>query len=279
LYENEANFLSPSIIGVLIMRKGSFFFLVLLLSLTLSLGSEADALANYLFQENQTNTISPQPMVQEMIDQVSQTRILANLRRFTGVDSLCLAQDCKVISSRFTGSSDLQRVKSYVYQDLTSMHYTVEVLPWTRNGYSDQNILAHKPGMLYPNEEIYFIAHLDGVPNPGPAADDDGSGSVALLELAHILSSRYLQRSITLFFSTGEEEGSLGSHYFVEHYPERLGKIKYLVNLDMLSFDSNNDGVMELFNGSQPINFVQLLMDIINAYPINLSPQIYSDCG
>jgi len=46
----------------------------------------------------------------------------------------------------------------------------------------------------------------------------------------------------------------------------------------MLGYDSNNDGVMEFWNGSQPVDFVQLLVDIINAYPLSLEPQIVSGC-
>jgi len=230
-------------------------------------------------QEYQPNVITPQPIIQEMIDQVSQSRTLADLRRLTGVDELCVGSNCGLITSRYTGSSDLQRVESYVYSTLINLHYSVEDIAWSRGGFSDHNILAHKRGVLYPNEEIYFIAHLDGVPNPGPAADDDGSGSAALLELARILANRFTCRSVTLFFSTGEEEGTLGSSYFVDNYSQRLGNIKYMVNVEMLGYDSNGDGAMELFNGNQSPGFVQLLMDIIDAYPINLSPEIYSDCG
>jgi len=83
---------------------------------------------------------------------------------------------------------------------------------------------------------------------------------------------------VVIFFSTGEEHGSLGSYKFVEDYPERLPSIQYVVSVEMLGYDSNNDGLMELWNGSQPVDFVQMLVDIINAYPLDLEPQIVSGC-
>ena len=46
----------------------------------------------------------------------------------------------------------------------------------------------------------------------------------------------------------------------------------------MLGYDSNNDGAMEFWNGTQPVDFVQLLSDIIHAYQIGLVPEIVSGC-
>ncbi len=106
---------------------------------------------------------------------------------------------------------------------------------------------------------------------------------VSLLELARVLSGRTLSRPVVLFFSTGEEHGSLGSHSFVEQYPERLGEIKYLVSAEMLGWDSNNDGKMQLWSGDpvlypSSMEFTQLLSEIITAYSLNLIPQIVTGC-
>ncbi len=260
------------------MRKLSNLLLVIILFLTFGLAPGTPS-AQAGRQENQPSSITPVPIVQEMIDQVSQERLLTDLRRFTGEEQICTSNGCTTLTGRYTGSENLNWAKDYVRETLRSLHYPVEVLNWQRSGYSDQNILAHKRGFLYPNVEIYFIAHLDGHPTGSPAADDNGTGAAALLELARILAQRTICYSVTLFFSTGEEQGSLGSHQFVADYPDRVEKIKYLVNIEMLGYDSNNDGQMEFFNGSQPQDFVESLVNIIQAYPLNLDPHIYSDCG
>jgi hypothetical protein len=222
--------------------------------------------------------IIPSDIIQEMIDQVDQERLLTDLRRLTGKEPICTSKGCTTLTGRETESDELQWAKDYVYETLVSMHYSVDVLDWDHDGYADQNIIATKPGLLYPDEEIYFIAHLDGYISDNPAADDDASGAVSLLELARVLSRLTLSRTVVIFFSTGEEHGSLGSYKFVEDYPERLAAIKYVVSEEMLGYDSNNDGVMELWNGTQSEDFVQLLVDIINAYPLGLEPQIVSGC-
>jgi hypothetical protein len=203
-------------------------------------------LVNGLFHPTE---IIPLDIVQEMIGQVDQERALTDLRRLTGVEPVCTKNGCYTITGRETGSEGLQWAKDYVYETLLNLHYSVEILDWSLGDYADQNIVARKQGLLYPKEEIYIISHLDGYLVNNPAADDDASGAVSLLELARILSSRYLSRTVVLFFSTGEEHGTLGSSSFVE-----------------------------LWSGDQPIDFVLMLTEIIKAYPINLIPEIVTGC-
>ncbi len=262
------------------MKKILVLFSVLILSWLLGFAWITGGLATSAQQQSDsTAAIIPQPIVQEMIDQVSQERVLADLRRFTGEEPICTTLNgCNTLTDRYTGSTELQWAKDYIQETLLGLHYSVEVLDWNRDGYTDQNILAHKQGILYPNEQIYFIAHLDGYPHDNPAADDDGSGAVALLELARILANRSLSRSVTLFFSTGEEQGSKGSHQFVADYPDRLGSIKYLVSVEMLGYDSNSDGRMELWSGDTNTEFQLLLANIVDAYPLNLIPQVITGC-
>jgi hypothetical protein len=269
------------------MRKALIFLPVIILGLTFGIGLKIDdqELPIYKVSQpvnanffSQPTEIIPLDIVQEMIGQVDQARALTDLKRLTGVEPICINDNCYTITGRETGSEGLQWAKDYVYQSLVNLHYSVEVLDWSRSGSADQNIVARKQGLLYPNQEIYFIAHLDGYLENNPAANDDASGAVGLLELARILGNQSLSYSVVLFFSTGEEHGCLGSHSFIEDYPERLASIKYLVSVEMLGYDSNDDGAMELWNGNQPIEFTQLLSDIINVYQLGLVPEIVSGC-
>jgi hypothetical protein len=240
---------------------------------------------DYLFYQpvstsefNKQIEIKPIDVVREMIEQVNQERVLTDLRRFTGEEPICTENGCYTITNRETGSEGLKWAKDYIYETLVDLRYSVEILDWSRNGYADQNIIARKQGRVYPGEEIYFIAHLDGYLENNPAADDDASGAVSLLELSRLLSSRRLNRTVVLFFSTGEEHGSLGSRSYIDKYPERLGAIKYLVSLEMLGYDSNKDGKMELWTGDQTVDFVNMIKEIITSYQIGLAPEIFTDC-
>ena len=83
-----------------------------------------------------------------------------------------------------------------------------------------------------------------------PAADDNSSGVVSLLELARIQKSRVISSTVVLLFSTEEEHGALGVQSFVDQLtPEEFVAIKYVVDVDTLGYGANNGGVMELFSG------------------------------
>ena len=75
-------------------------------------------------------------------------------------------------------------------------------------------------------------------------ADDNASGTAAVLEIArHLVGKRaQLDRDIYLINFTGEEEGLLGSKYFMAHLPAGLKKddIAAMINLDMVGRMKNN---------------------------------------
>lgn len=66
-------------------------------------------------------------------------------------------------------------------------------------------------------------------------ADDDGSGTVAMLEIAHALATGPRpRRSVLLVWHTAEEKGLIGSKYFVDHPTVPLDKIVAMMNIDMI---------------------------------------------
>lgn len=65
-------------------------------------------------------------------------------------------------------------------------------------------------------------------------ADDNASGTAALLELGRILKSKKLSYNILLLHFSGEELGLYGSKYFVEHPLVDLSQVNYMVNMDMV---------------------------------------------
>ncbi len=90
-------------------------------------------------------------------------------------------------------------------------------------------------------------ARLDSVYN---GADDDGSGSVALLEIAESLASgERPRRSILLVWHTGEEAGLLGSAWFTDHTTVPHDSIVAQLNMDMVGRGTAAD-----FPGGGPRN-------------------------
>ena len=66
-------------------------------------------------------------------------------------------------------------------------------------------------------------------------ADDNASGTAALIELARLLKNSKLDRNNYLFIAfSGEELGLFGSKYFVENPTVSLNTVNYMINMDMV---------------------------------------------
>lgn len=107
-----------------------------------------------------------------------------------------------------------------------------------------ENVVAFIKGSEKPNEYIVISAHLDhvGVDENGNVfngADDDGSGSVAILEIAEAFRKAQLEgngpkRSIVFLHVTGEERGLLGSEYYAQSPIFPLANTVANLNIDMI---------------------------------------------
>ncbi len=66
-------------------------------------------------------------------------------------------------------------------------------------------------------------------------ADDNASGTAALIELSRLLKNSKLNKNNYLFIAfSGEELGLFGSKYFVEHPTVNLINVNYMINMDMI---------------------------------------------
>ena len=237
-------------------------------------------------QLSQTNVISPTDVIWEMLGQVNKNRVVNDLRRLAGEEPICTSTGCYTAANRLTGSEGLHWAMDYIYQDLVSLGYSAEFRDWSREGWGDRNLIARKVGVLAPTEEVYFVAHVDGVKLNGeerfPAADDNASGAVDNLELARVLSTFSFSRTVVLLFSTGEEQGALGVKSYLDQLSsEELSSIKYAVDVDMVGYDANRDGVMELWHGGHlpSLAVAQMMSETISTYQLDLAPRIVVGCG
>lgn len=117
-----------------------------------------------------------------------------------------------------------------------------------------ENVVAFIKGSEKPDEYVVISSHLDhiGVNENGEinnGADDDGSGSVALLEIAEAFKIAYdagngPKRSVVFLHVTGEEKGLLGSLYYTDVDPIfPLSKTVANLNIDMIGrIDPNREG-------------------------------------
>ncbi|TMU56277.1 M28 family peptidase [Flagellimonas algicola] len=123
---------------------------------------------------------------------------------------------------------------------------TIQLGIESSNGQVDsENVAAVIKGTEKPDEYLIISSHLDhiGVTADGQinnGADDDGSGSVALLEMAEAFkkasdAGEGPKRSIVFLHVTGEEKGLLGSRYYTDVDPIfPLEQTVANLNIDMI---------------------------------------------
>lgn len=115
----------------------------------------------------------------------------------------------------------------------------------TGNPVTAMNVVAIIPGSdpKLAKEYVAIGAHIDhlGMRGNGPGdtifngADDDGSGTVSILEIAHAFATGPRpKRSILFVWHCGEEKGLIGSRYFVDHPTVPIESIVTQLNIDMI---------------------------------------------
>ncbi|KAF2264264.1 Zn-dependent exopeptidase [Lojkania enalia] len=105
-------------------------------------------------------------------------------------------------------------------------------------------------------------AHTDSVA-AGPGINDDGSGTIGILEVAKQLAKYKVKNAVTFGFWSGEEEGLLGSTYWVEHLsPTELANIRAYLNFDMIAspnyIHAIYDGDGSAFNETGPAGSAEI---------------------
>lgn len=159
---------------------------------------------------------------QSLVDQVSASNLETHLTSFVN------------FGEKELGSTGGQNAFNWLKSLYQSWGYTLieqqTVNAWGETGY---NLIVTKTGTTYPTTFVIVDAHYDTI--NGPGANDNGSGTVILLEMARILKDIPTEYSIKFIHFTAEEWGLIGSEKYVEDIvvPQNLD-IKLVLNIDQV---------------------------------------------
>lgn len=96
-------------------------------------------------------------------------------------------------------------------------------------------------------------------------ADDNASGTAAIMELARYLKNAGLKKyNYILIAFSGEEEGLLGSEYFVKSSAYKKDKINYMINLDMIGRMNPTTNKVEVWAAGSSRNWKTILKNETN---------------
>jgi len=139
---------------------------------------------------------------------------------------------------------------------------------------SGQSVYAIQEGTLYPDEHIMICAHYDAVDYV--CADDNASGCAAVIEAARIFKDLEFEYSIIYAFWDEEEIGLIGSEAYAADAEANGDIIHSVINMDMISWDSDGDMVAELHSSynANSIELADYMVEINSLYGIEINPVI-----
>ena len=222
-------------------------------------------------QKKYTNNVL-NPKITEILDKINETLLQKYMR------------DLMDIGRRMTGTYGCNKAAKYIYAEFKKLNLNPKMDYWNAFGdnyhkgfYKSQNVEATHKGIDETNDEILmFNAHYDTVRN-APGANDDGSGTVAVLAAAYVLSQYEFNRTIKFVAFSGEEEGLLGSRDYVKKIYSNDENIFLDINADMIGRAVTAEGGRNMGIGAteDSLWILNLIENISTEYGMNFYLRTY----
>jgi hypothetical protein len=169
-----------------------------------------------------------------LLGKVSASRMLKDLNYLVG------------LGERRTHASQ-QKAAAYLRAELAKLSgIKVREHSYTWLGQTYVNLEVTIAGSQATDEYLMTGAHYDSSsnhPTQAPGADDNASGTAAVLEATRALAGCKPRRNIRLLFFSNEEKGAVGSQFYVKSIKATLPKDKLLgfINVDMVGYGPDTE--------------------------------------
>lgn len=181
-----------------------------------------------------------------MVADVSQDRLAETIAALAG------------IPSRFSPTSGCRLAGTSIYNFLSRLGLAVEYETFKFNSPrialgAGRNVVATLPGTAVPERVLVIGAHYDSFSTNefrvAPGADDNASGTAALLEIARVLSRHRFALTIRFIAFDAEELGFYGSERAAGAAKQRREAIAGMLNLDMVGFSDSGRRALAVVSG------------------------------
>jgi len=181
------------------------------------------------------------------VESVDQARYASLLRDLSGDQSFMLDGQSRTISTRWTGSAGaatgVDLARDYIADRFAAAGYDVVLQDFQNfvagSQITSTNVIAVKTGTVAPEEILVVGAHYDAIAEtnsaPAPGAEDNGSGTAAVLHLAELLAGFKTERTIHFVAFGAEEYGLRGSNHYVDEAQAAGDQVIAALTMDMIS--------------------------------------------
>ncbi len=201
--------------------------------------------------------LEPDPVIQEMVNQVSIATVNGHVQRLQDFRTRHSSSDSADAAARWIRDQFL----SYGIADVSFHNWS--------STYSD-NVVAVIPGVHDPDKIVVLGGHYDSTtPTSGnaPGADDDASGTACVLEVARILSNYQHDYTLTFVAFSGEEQGLLGSEAYASRARANGDDIIGMIQVDMIGYLQGGDALdLDIISNSSSAWIRSLVIEVGGLY-------------
>jgi hypothetical protein len=173
---------------------------------------------------------APVAWVQNLVNGLSRTAFEATLQQIVSHPT------------RHSTSTHFVNAAAWADTQLRALGYGTRIVSFSWSGNTSRNVVAERLGSGVGTRSLVLLtAHLDsinlsgGASAPAPGADDNGTGSAGLLELARVLAAHPSVHDLRLVLFGGEEQGLRGSRDYVASLPPSdRARLLAVINMDMI---------------------------------------------
>lgn len=215
-----------------------------LCALTLILGS-----ALVVFGQTAAGPVQrPDPEIQKMLREISAKNIEASIRKLVSFGTR------NTLSEQDNPTRGIGAARDWIFSEFERFNsacggcMVVEKQSFTQpkaNRVPEPtvltNVIATLKGTTDPDRIYVVSGHYDSMCSSpidaecdAPGANDDASGTAAVIELARVMSQRKFDATIIFMTVPGEEQGLLGSTYFAEQAKQKAMNIEAMITNDII---------------------------------------------
>jgi hypothetical protein len=223
--------------------------------------------------------------VQNALNNISEAEVKFMLEELTGARQTNIDGNSVLIESRnshtYKSGKNYDHALRYVEQKLANLGLKAERFEFDIWGRKCSNLIVKIAGRGNTGKVVMLGAHLDSTAGrqnsperKAPGADDDGSGTVALLAMAKELTKFNFENDLWLCFWGGEEQGLYGSKVYADYCNERRVNIIAMYQTDMIGWCAKPGNRVDIHDDKKE-NCHQLVMTLVEMakrYRLNLNP-------
>lgn len=256
------------------------------------LGFEIEEMSNepIVFAENkpETKRVQYHASIEKIIQSINKETLLQYTGNLSGENTVTVGGSSYKIVSRYTKSGDpITKATQYVSEFMQKFGASVSYHEWSNWGTVGRNVIGQKTGSTKPEEIVLITAHLDSMPSSStdsPGADDNASGSAAVMLACELFSKYTFERTIRFVLFTGEEQGLYGSKAYADKVAQAGEKIVVVYNMDMIAWDSVGLPTLRIHTRTTSNSgyaadkaIADIFFDIVSTYKLSLTPILDAD--